>query len=689
MTKLPSRTAPPLLSSYKPVPPRPVFERALAAHQQGRLSEAEQLYVQVPITDSRYAQALHYRGVLRLQGKDFSRAADLIQQSLSVNARDPDAWTNLALAQIELNRLNGAIEACDRALSINPKHIGAWNNKGLALRKCMRFSESIACYDCALSLNPHLAEGWANRGVTLKSQGIFEQAIANLDQALKLAPNNPQFWADRGYALADARRYEDALQSLEKSLALNADQPEVQAFRVECMQHIAHWTGLPQAWQQQADRIRTQGLVSLGFSALSNPFVTALEFRQGLQAAVTRQFAAAAVASASGTAHQHGRLRVAYLSGDFREHAMTFLLAGMFEQHDKQRFETFALSFKPIPSTAMGQRLTQAFDHVIDVSDQSDEQVAQWAREQHIDIAVDLMGHTGKSRLGIFARRAAPVQVNYLGFPATSGAPFVDYIVGDRWVTPLDQSASFTEKLVLMPDSFQGNDDQRLLAQSTPSRDDLGLPASGFVFCCMNHTYKISPMMFDIWMRLLSNVPGSVLWLLGESDTVVRHLRAEAVARGVSPDRLVFARRLPYEDYLAQYRQADLFLDTLPFNAGTTASDALWAGLPVLTQVGHTFAGRMAASLLDAVGLPELITHDAHTYEQLAFTLATQPEQLKVLRERLSRNRLSAPLFNTRRFTRHLERAYEIMVERHRQGLAPASFDVPPIEDPAATKLSV
>jgi predicted O-linked N-acetylglucosamine transferase (SPINDLY family) len=447
------------------------------------------------------------------------------------------------------------------------------------------------------------------------------------------------------------------------------------------MQRIGQWRDIKQRWRHELELARTSGGIQLGFSFLSNPYVSARELADGLCQATSSEFRdIEPVPFPPRTPSE--RLRIAYLSADFREHAMALLMAGVFEHHDRERFDTVAVTFQPIPFSPLGKRLTGAFDRVIDIHDRTDDQAVALMRELNIDIAIDLMGHTANARLGIFARRCAPIQANYLGYPGTCGASFIDYIIGDRWVTPLDQADTFTEKIVLMPESFQANDGQRQLESDTPSRIALGLPESGFVFCSLNKTYKITPMMFDIWMRLLSQVPGSVLWLFAEAEAAAVNLRAEAQSRGIDPNRLIFAKPAPYQQYLAQYRQADLFLDTLPFNAGTTASDALWAGLPVLTQLGQTFAGRMAASLLDAVKLPELITRSDEEYEQLARKLATEPALLRGYRKRLAANLLTASLFDTKRFTHHLETAYQTMWQRHEQGLIPDHIVVPAL--PAA-----
>jgi len=317
-------------------------------------------------------------------------------------------------------------------------------------------------------------------------------------------------------------------------------------------------------------------------------------------------------------------------------------------------------------------------DRFVDVRGATDPAVAQLLRDLDVDIAVDLMGHTAGGRAGIFAYRGAPVQVNYLGYPGTMGAPFIDYIIADPFLVPAGSERFYSEQVVRLPDCYQPNDTKRRIGERTPTRAELGLPARGLVFCSFNNSFKINPPMFDVWMRLLREVEGSVLWLLETSGVVKGNLRREAEARGVSGERLLFAPRVALEEHLARHRAADLFLDTLPYNAHTTASDALWAGLPVLTCAGRSFAARVAGSLVHAVGLPELVTASLAEYEALALALARGPARLAELRGRLERNRLTAPLFDIERYRRHLEAAYETMWERHLRGEAPQAFNVAP-----------
>jgi predicted O-linked N-acetylglucosamine transferase (SPINDLY family) len=346
-------------------------------------------------------------------------------------------------------------------------------------------------------------------------------------------------------------------------------------------------------------------------------------------------------------------------------------MAGLFEQHNKDKFELFAISFGPATKDEMQQRLALSFDQFVEVQNRTDKDIAALCRSLEIDIAIDLKGFTQDSRVGIFSHRAAPIQVNYLGYPGTMGTDYIDYLIADKVLIPEASAPYFTEKIVYLPNSYQVNDAKRRISDTVFIREELGLPASGFVFCCFNNNYKIMPDTFDSWMRILQRVDGSVLWLFEDNPTAALNLRKEADLRGVNPERLVFAPRLPLAEHLARHRAADLFIDTFPYNAHTTASDALWAGLPVLTRTGESFASRVAASLLIAIDLPELITSTQEEYDALAIALATHPERLLAVKQKLARNRLTTPLFDTGLFTQHIEDAYTQMYQRYHAGLEP------------------
>jgi predicted O-linked N-acetylglucosamine transferase (SPINDLY family) len=338
-------------------------------------------------------------------------------------------------------------------------------------------------------------------------------------------------------------------------------------------------------------------------------------------------------------------------------------MAGVFEHHDRSQFEVFGFSYGPKADDEIRARLEKGFEQFIEVHDQTDQEVAKLARENGIDIAIDLTGLTRFSRQGIFAHRAAPIQVNYLGYPGTSGADYFDYCIADSTLIPEDEAQYYAEKIVYLPNTYQANDNKRAVSPKAFTRQECGLPQDAFVFCCFNNNYKITPVIFDIWMNILRRMENSVLWLFQDSPVAGKNLLSEAMRRGISTDRIVFAKHMSLADHLARHRLADLFLDTLPYNAHTTASDALWSDLPIITVLGNAFPGRVAASLLKTVGLPELITQNPKEYEELAVSLATNPAALQQIKQKLIANRAKEPLFNTSLFTQNLEKAYATMYD--------------------------
>ncbi|MBN9404467.1 MAG: tetratricopeptide repeat protein [Burkholderiales bacterium] len=649
-----------------------------ACSQSGQAQDAVAWFDQALAIEPGSADIWYDRGNALHALRQHDAALASFTQAVRIAPRHAHAWLNRGHALLALHRPDEAIASFERATDADPRQPRAWLALGEALEHARRLPDALACYEKAVALDADNADGWLKFGSVLQQLGRPDLALDRFRQAARRAPHSPQVLLGLAQALAKVEGPAAALAPLQQAHAADPANPAITLWLVDAMLKTSHWAGLPELFDEVLRMLRSGAAGTVTISTLAHPDASAedlLTSNRALAIAESQVPGASVPPTPRNAAGR--RLRLAYLSSDLRTHAVSHLMAGVFEAHDRSRFETFAFSTWPQADGSPERRRVQAaVEHFIDLHALGDGEAARLIARHQINILIDLNGLTSHGRPGILARRPAPVQVQYLGYPGTSGMPQIDYILGDRWVTPSEQAHAFSEHIVRLPESFQANDDARAIAPDTPSRTELGLPEHGFVFCCLNNSYKINPRMFDRWMKLLRALPQAVLWLLGDSETARQNLRAEAQARGVEPERLVFAQRRPYAQYLAQYRQADLFLDTLPFNGGTTVSDALWAGLPVLTQLGHTFAGRMAASLLDAVGLPELITRSADEYEALALRLAREPDALGALRQRLAANLATAPLFDTRRFTRHLERALEHMAARHAQGLPPESFDV-------------
>ena len=645
-------------------------------HQAGRLAEAEACYRQVLASHPGQPEASHLLGVLAHQAGRSGLAIELIGQAIKRNKRNPDFHSDLGIVLHAQGRFAEALASYDKALALKPGHAGALHNRGNPLLKLGRFEEALASYDKALALRPDFAEAYNGRGNALQKLARFEEAVASYDKALALKPGYAEALSNRGNALRELERFAEALECCERALALRPLFVDAVNNRGVVLQDMSRFDeALAAKARALIANIGKKGAFIQPFALLGYSGDPSLQLR------CAKNFAAYMFPSLprpvwTGETWRHDKIRIAYLSADFHEHATAYLMAELFERHDRSRFEITAVSFGIDDGSEMRKRLAAAFDRFADVRQKTDEEAAVLLRDLQIDVAIDLKGYTGDCRPGILAYRPAPIQVSYLGYPGTMGAPFIDYIIADGTVAPFEHQAFYTEKIVHLPHCYQVNDTKRVIAQRTPTRQEAGLPEEGFVFCCFNQSWKITPSVFGVWMRLLHAVDGSVLWLLRKSETKEHNLRNEAQARGIDPTRLVFARRLPPEDHLARHRLADLFLDTLPFNAHTTTSDALWAGLPVVTQQGEAFAGRVAASLLNAIGLPELIMQNSVDYEALALRLARDAALLEGYRQRLNANRLTYPLFDTDRFRRHIETAYLQMWETWQRGELPRSFKV-------------
>jgi protein O-GlcNAc transferase len=563
-----------------------------------------------------------------------------------------------------------AIAALERALGIAGEFFEGLHDLGAALAGEGEYEKALRIFERARPKNPRSYELHFNIAKTLDGLKRHGEALGYYERALAIRPESAEAWADRAATLSDLRRYDDALASCARALSIKADSDYVYGGWLHMKMMLCDWSGIEEAFGSLERRLMEGGRLSSPFPLLATPASPAAQ-RKCAEIYVQDRFPARAVPAFDRPPRAQDRIRIGYFSADFRNHATSYLMVELFEKHDRSKFEVIGFSFGPASADGMRRRLESAFDGFHDVRDRTDRGIAELSRALGIQIAVDLKGLTDDARPGVFAFRAAPVQVGYLGYPGTMGASYIDYLIADSTVVPPEGRAGYSEKIACLPDSYQVNGSGRDSLDATFTRAELGLPRTGFVFACFNNNYKITPGVFDLWMRLLSSVPGSVLWLFEGNSTASANLRKEAAKRGISPDRLVFAPRMDLGEHLARQRAADLFLDTFHYNAHTTASDALWAGLPVVTRLGETFAGRVAASLLHAVGLPELVTRSAAQYEALALDLATHPEKLAALRARLAQNRLACPLFDTARFARNVEALYSKMWERHRFGLPP------------------
>jgi predicted O-linked N-acetylglucosamine transferase (SPINDLY family) len=608
-------------------------------------------------------------------------SVEQIEASLKARVRSP---AELARSLDELGtflrgerRYEEAVVAYQRAILADPGRADTMFNLALAYEGLGQAENALASYQAGLQIEPDRAEAYANVGCLLRAMDMPTGAIQALEHAIALDPKLAVAHYNLAVTLKQRERFGEALEAFRKCVAC-APGSVVNLFELVNMRRVlCDWDGLDEQERLCLDLFRKKDAAIAPFLLISSSSSRADQLE-----AARRYIKACEVPAAMQFKHDRSiggdrrRIRLGFLSCDFFEHATMMLLIEVLENLDRDRFELFGYCFSPDDGSALRVRTIGAFEHFTSICGLSNRQAADAILADGIDILIDLKGYTKDARPEILAYRPAPIQVNYLGYPATMGAAFIDYILADAIVAPMAHQEHYTERIVHLPHCYQPNDRQRKISDESLTRVEFGLPEHGFVFCSFNNSYKLNAKMFDIWMRLLRTVPESVLWVLVPSDICQENLRREAASRGVDPQRIVFAKRQPAARHLARHRLADLFLDVIPCNAHTTASDALWAGLPVLTCVGETFAGRVAASLLTAMNLPDLVTTSLEAYEQMALTLALDQGKLNQIRNKLARERNTSPLFDSVRYTRNLERSFEMMVKIWRSGGAPRAFAV-------------
>jgi protein O-GlcNAc transferase len=657
--------------------------------------------------DARLNQAGALRDMNRLE-----EVLLLAEELAAANPDSPEAWNNLGTVLHRMKRHRPALESFDRALALKSGDPEALYNRGVALQGLTRHEEALAAFDSVLAGKPDFAEALHGRGNSLWMLKGPAAALECFDRALMAKENYPEALNSRGLALAVLRRqgealasyskalgirpdfaealanrgnlrwqhakdYEGAIRDLEAALAADPDYPYARGDLLHLHMHACAWDGFEQDLAIVEDGVRSARKIVRPFiyqALATDP--SALKACSKIYADDLYPQAADAPAKTRGGRR---KIRVGYMSGEFREQATAYLAVGLYELHDKDQFDIIALDTGTDDGSPMRKRLEVAFSKMIKLSDESDKGAAEIIAAEEIDILVNLNGYFGDQRMGICTHRPAPIQVNYLGFPATLGADYIDYIIADRVVVPENERDCYSEKIVTLPHTYQVNDNRRAAPEAGATRAEHGLPQDAFVFCNFNQSYKLTPAMFSVWVRLLKQVEGSVLWLLESNTWQAQNLRAEIARQGIAPDRIIFAPMVAPQKHLSRLGLADLFLDSLPYNAHTTASDALWAGLPLLTCLGGTFPGRVAASVLEAAGMPELITRSLAEYEALALALSQGKDQLSSLRRRLEQSRGTSPLFNTDAYRRHLESAYRTMWELHEKGEGPVDFAVRPL----------
>jgi len=602
--------------------------------------------------------------------KQFDASIQMFETAVSLKPDYAEAHFNLGIVLKVSGRPNLAVESYKKAIALLPNYLGAHNNLGNALKQMGQLEEAVVSYQNAIAIKPDYAEAYNNLGITFMILGKLDEAVKSYESAISINTEYYDAYNNLAIVFKKLKRLDEALVNYERAYELKSDGNFILGHILQLKKDLCIWDDLTNVLEGLTKKINKGQKVVAAFSMLGLIDDPKLQ-RKVTEIYANDKFPISNLLPKIEHYPKHKKIRIGYFSADFHNHATMHLMAELFECHDKNSFELIAFSFGPDQQDKWRKRVLVSFDEFIDVSLKSNEEVSILSREMEIDIAIDLKGYTQDCRPGIFAKRAAPIQVSYLGYPGTMAVDYMDYLIADPTLIPEESQQHYSEKIMYMPHSYQVNVSERSLSEISLSRADLGLPKKGFVFCSFNNAYKIAPSIFAIWMKILKAVDGSVLWLLVSNDETSKNLIKEAEKLGVSKNRLVFASYVPVEEHLNRIKHADLFIDTLPYNAHTTSSDALRMGLPVLTCLGKSFASRVAASLLNAVGLPELITTSQKEYEALAIELAINPKQLKAIKDKLAKNLPTAPLYDTPLFTRHLESAYKIMYERYHKGLEP------------------
>jgi predicted O-linked N-acetylglucosamine transferase (SPINDLY family) len=653
-----------------PKNPVPFNNKGLALQGLKQWEAALASYNRAIALNGDYAVAYFNRGNILKELAQPDAALASYDQAIAIRSDFAEAYYNRGVILHERRQLDAALDSYGQAIAVRSNYAEALFNRGNIFRELTQWNDALACYDQAIAIRSHYAEAYLNRGDVLHALKQPAAAGASYDQAIAVRADYAKAYLNRGNIFRESKQLDAALRDYIQAHEID---PELEfllgTLRYTRMQ-VCDWKDIDSDIGRLTTLLERDAAASPPFAVIAMSGSAGLQ-KRAAQIWVSKRCSLNRSPAAIQKYDKHDRIRIGYFSADFHNHATSFLIAGLLEMHDRSRFHVTAFSFGPESQGTMRERVTHACDEFIDVRHKTDTEIATLARTSQIDIAVDLKGFTEDNRAGIFALRAAPLQVNYLGYPGTMGADYMDYLIADRTLVPRESQRHYVENIVYLPDSYQANDRKRAIADKVFTRTELGLPQSGFVFCCFNNSFKITPDTFDRWMRILQRVHGSVLWLLADNPAAVDNLRREAALRNVAPDRLIFAERMDLPLHLARHRAAGLCIDTWPCNAHTTASDALWAGLPVVTCPGESLASRVAASLLTAIRLPELIASSPDEYEDLAVSLATDPQRMARIRQKLFDNRLTTPLFDTPLFAKQLEAAYVKIYDRYQANLPP------------------
>ncbi len=615
------------------------FKKAISFFENNKLESAEEICLKIYNLDSKNFDNLRLLNFIYFKKKNFSKALDFI----------------------------------NKAIEINPNFAEAYMEKGNALNGIKKFDSAIKNYEKAIKINPNYSHAYYNKGLVFHELKKIKDAEENYSKAIKINPNHIYAYNNRAFALQQLKKFDESLKNYNKVYQIDPNFNFLLGKIAHTKSLLCHWESLDKVLKILKNKLNNNEAASVPFDLLSL-YDSPLLQKKTSEIFIEKTFGSKKNYEPFLNKIENKKIRIGYYSADFYSHAMTHLLVRLFELHDKSKFEIIAFSFGPEKKDEISKRIKNSFSQFLKVNSKTNKEISQLSKKLNIDIAVDLMCHTANNRIEIFSERCAPVQINYLGYPGTSGAKFIDYIIADKILIPTENQKYYSEKIIYLPNTYQVRDSKQKISNKIYTKKEMDLPEKGFVFCCFNQNYKINPNVYNIWMNLLKKTNDSVLWLIKDSELGAANLKKEAIKRGIEPNRIIFAKRMEISEHLARHKLADLFIDTFPYTSHTTCSDALWSGLPVIARQGQSFPSRVSASLLNAVGLKDLITKTDKEYESLILKIVKSPNILKEIKKKLKKNILTEPLFNTKLYTKNIETSYKKIHERNKLKLKPENI---------------
>ncbi len=635
----------------------PKFKEAIDFHKNGDFKKVNEICQQILKGEPRNFDVLHLLGVTSYQTNKFEKSIEYFEKAIKINSNNAEIYNNLGIVLKKINKKNEAIEKLNHAIMIRNNYFEAYNNRANIYIELNELDKALIDLNKVIELKPELVQAYNNRGNVKSQLKKFNEALIDYEKAIQLKPNFAEAHNNKGIVLNENYKFKEAIESYTKAIEINPNINFLLGSLIFSKLNICDWEQYTENINLINNKISNNYPASTPWSFLH--FSSSPDLQKKIaEIFIKIKYPHLNVSNSIMKKNKNKKIRLGYYSADFRNHATSYLIANLFEEHDKEKFEIFAFSFGPSNEDKMKNRIKKSVDKYYDVRLKNDNEIALLSNQLEIDIAIDLMGFTEHNRFGIFLKKCAPIQVNYLGYAGTLGCKNIDYLIADQILIPKESQKFYTEKIIYMPDTYQVNDAKKIISNKKFTKVEMNLPKDSFVLCCFNKNYKITPNVFNIWINLLKNINNSVLWLIKDNTQSQENLKKEISNKGIDPNRIIFAERLPMEEHIARQKLADLFIDTFPYTAHTTCSDALRVGLPVITQAGNTFASRVAASLLNAVDLNELITNNDNEYKSKIIELANNPLKLNEIKKKLNNNIQIKPLYNTKLFTKNLEKAY-------------------------------